>query len=151
MSLNRRTFTRFALGGLAAAVLATGFSNPALAGAWFETLKVMAAQDAKGKAARTEMAKLSGTDLPGYEAQLKTTKLFYTPAETLAFTASPQMVTITDSVRKFSFDHGLLGQGAPNVNVIGIQFADGKVLGNAKNVKLRYDTSILKLAVEGKL
>ena len=31
MSLNRRTFTRFALGGLAAAVLATGFSNPALA------------------------------------------------------------------------------------------------------------------------
>jgi NitT/TauT family transport system substrate-binding protein len=97
------------------------------------------------------MAKLSGTDLPGYEAQLKTTKLFYTPAETLAFTASPQMVTITDSVRKFSFDHGLLGQGAPNVNVIGIQFADGKVLGNAKNVKLRYDTSILKLAVEGKL
>lgn len=123
----------------------------ALTGAWFETLKVMAAQDAKGKAARTEMAKLSGTDLPGYEAQLKTTKMFYTPAETLAFTASPQMVTITDSVRKFSFDHGLLGQGAPNVNVIGIQFADGKVLGNAKNVKLRYDTSILKLAVEGKL
>ncbi len=123
----------------------------ALTGAWFETLKVMAAQDAKGKAARTEMAKLSGTDLPGYEVQLKTTKLFYTPAETLAFTASPQMVTITDSVRKFSFDHGLLGQGAPNVNVIGIQFADGKVLGNAKNVKLRYDTSILKLAVEGKL
>ena len=41
--------------------------------------------------------------------------------------------------------------GATNVNVIGIQFADGKVLGNAKNVKLRYDTSILKLAVEGKL
>jgi len=31
MSLNRRTFTRFALGGLAAAVLATGFGNPALA------------------------------------------------------------------------------------------------------------------------
>lgn len=123
----------------------------ALTGAWFETLKVMAAQDAKGKAARAEMAKLSGTDLPGYEAQLKTTKLFYTPAETLSFTASPQMVTITDSVRKFSFAHGLLGQGAPNVDVIGIQFADGKVLGNAKNVKLRYDTSILKMAVEGKL
>ena len=123
----------------------------AITGAWFETLKVMSAKDAKAKAAREAMAKASGTDLAGYEAQLKTTKLFYTPADTLAFTTAPNMVSITDMVRKFSFDHGLLGQGAPNVNVIGIQFADGKVLGNPKNIKLRYDASIVKLAAEGKL
>ena len=123
----------------------------AITGAWFETLKVMSGQDAKGKAAREAMAKLSGTDLPGYEAQLKTTKLFYTPADTVAFTTSPQLPGITDSVRKFSFAHGLLGQGAPNVDVVGIQFADGKTLGNAKNIKLRYDASIVKMAAEGKL
>lgn len=123
----------------------------AITGAWFETLKVMSGKDAKAKAAREAMAKASGTDLAGYEAQLKTTKLFYTPADTLAFTTAPNMVSITDMVRKFSFDHGLLGQGAPNVNVIGIQFADGKVLGNPKNIKLRYDASIVKLAAEGKL
>lgn len=130
-------------------------ANPALGkalvGAWFETLAVMTGKDAKATAARTAMAKLSGTDLPGYEAQLKTTKLFYTPRETLAFTTSPSLVSGMDLVRKFSFDHGLLGQGAPNVNVIGIQFPDGKVLGNPRNVKLRYDASYVKLATEGKL
>lgn len=123
----------------------------ALVGAWFETLKVMSTADAKGKAAKEMMAKLSGTDLAGYESQLKTTKLFYTPADTLAFTTAPALMTSTDLVRKFSFDHGLLGQGAPNVNVIGIQFADGKQLGNPKNVKLRFDTTYVKLAAEGKL
>ncbi len=123
----------------------------ALVGAWFETLKVMSTADAKGKAAKEMMAKLSGTDLAGYESQLKTTKLFYTPAETLAFTTAPALMTSTDLVRKFSFDHGLLGQGAPNVNVIGIQFADGKQLGNPKNVKLRFDTTYVKLAADGKL
>lgn len=134
---------------------ATLKANPALGkalvGAWFETLAVMNGNDARATAAKTAMAKLSGTDLPGYEAQLKATKLFYTPKETLAFTTSPSLVGGMDMVRKFSFDHGLLGQGAPNVNVIGIQFPDGKVLGNPKNVKLRYDASYVKMAAEGKL
>lgn len=123
----------------------------ALVGAWFETLKVMTANDAKAKAAKESMAKLSGTDLPGYEAQLKTTKLFYTAKDTLDFTSSPSLMSGMDMVRKFSFTHGLLGQGAANVNVVGIQFADGKVLGNPKNVKLRFDPSIVKMAAEGKL
>lgn len=130
-------------------------ANPALGkalvGAWFETLAAMSAKDAKATTAKTAMAKLSGTDLPGYEAQLKTTKLFYTPKDTLAFTTSPSLVSGMDLVRKFSFDHGLLGQGAPNVNVIGIQFPDGKVLGNPRNVKLRYDASYVRMAAEGKL
>jgi NitT/TauT family transport system substrate-binding protein len=134
---------------------ATLKANPALGkalvGAWFETLAVMNGKDAKAVAAKTSMAQLSGTDLPGYEAQLKATKLFYTAKETLAFTASPSLLSGMDMVRKFSFEKGLLGQGAPNVNVIGIQFADGKVLGNPKNVKLRYDTTYVKLAAEGKL
>ncbi|MDP2226417.1 MAG: putative urea ABC transporter substrate-binding protein [Moraxellaceae bacterium] len=123
----------------------------ALAGAWFETMKVMSANDAKAKAAKEMMAKLSGTDLAGYEAQLKTTKMFYTPADTLAFTTSADLMKGMDLVRKFSFTHGLLGQGARSVDVIGIQFADGKVLGNPKNIKLRYDANVVKLAADGKL
>lgn len=134
---------------------ATLKQNPALGkalvGAWFETLKVMSGNDARAKAAKEFMAKLSGTDLPGYEAQLKTTRLFHTPQETLAFTTSPNLMAGMDHVRKFSFEKGLLGQGAPSVNVIGIQFADGKVLGNPKNVKLRFDPTYVKLAADGKL
>ncbi len=102
-------------------------------------------------AAKTSMAQLSGTDLPGYEAQLKTTKLFYTPKETLDFTVAPALVASNDMVRKFSFDHGLLGQNATSVDVIGIEFPGGKVLGDAKNIKLRFDATYIQLASEGKL
>jgi len=123
----------------------------ALTGAWFETLAVMSKGDAKATEAKTIMAKLSGTDLAGYEAQLKTTKLFYTGKETLDFTSAPSLMTSNDMVRKFSFDHGLLGEGAKSVDVIGIQFPDGKTLGDAKNIKLRFDSSIVKMAADGKL
>jgi NitT/TauT family transport system substrate-binding protein len=123
----------------------------ALTGAWFETLAVMANGDAKSVEAKTAMAKLSGTDLAGYEAQLKTTKLFFTGKETVDFMMAPALSTSNDLMRKFSFDHGLLGQDAKSVDVIGITFPDGKVLGDPKNVKLRFDTSIVNMAADGKL
>lgn len=123
----------------------------ALAGAWFETLAVMSKGDATAVAAKTSMAQLSGTDLPGYEAQLKTTKLFYTPKEALEFATAPALATSNDMVRKFSFDHGLLGANAASVDVIGIEFPGGKVLGDAKNIKLRFDPTYVQLATEGKL
>ena len=64
---------------------------------------------------------------------------------------APSMMTSNDMVRKFSFDHGLLGQDAKSVDVVGLQFADGKTLGDAKNIKLRFDPSMVKLAADGKL
>ena len=123
----------------------------ALTGAWFETLAVMSKNDATATAAKSTMAQLSGTDLPGYQAQLKTTKLFYTPKENLDFTMAPALVTSNDMVRKFSFDHALLGANATSVDVIGIEFPGGKVLGDAKNIKLRFDATYIQLASEGKL
>jgi NitT/TauT family transport system substrate-binding protein len=123
----------------------------ALVGAWFETMTLMAKNDAAGKAARTAMAKASGTDLAGFESQLKTTKMFYSPAEAVTFTKSPALVKTMDYVRKFSFDHGILGEGAKSVDVVGIAFPGGKTLGNAKNVKLRYDASFMQMAADGKL
>ena len=123
----------------------------ALTGAWFETLAVMAKGDAKSTEAKTMMAKLSGTDLAGYEAQLKTTKLFYSAKETLDFTMAPALTSSNDMVRKFSFDHGLLGADAKSVDIIGIEFPGAKVLGDPKNIKLRFDPATVKLAAEGKL
>ena len=43
-----------------------------------------------------------------------------------------------DHVRTFLFDKGLLGSGAASADVIGIELADGKVLGDSANVKLRF-------------
>ncbi len=123
----------------------------ALVGAWFEVMSVMAKDDATGKAAREFMAKASATDLAGFESQLKTTRMFYKPAEAVAFAKSADLVKTMDYVRKFSFAHGLLGEGAKSVDAVGIAFPGGKTLGDAKNVKLRYDESYMAMAAEGKL
>jgi NitT/TauT family transport system substrate-binding protein len=120
----------------------------ALVGAWYETLALMAKKDPKALAS---MAKASGTDTAGFNSQLATTKMFWTPAEALAFTTSPTLVKTNDLVRKFSFDHGLLGEGAKTVDVVGLEFPGGKTLGNAKNLKMRFDVTYMQMAADGKL
>ena len=123
----------------------------ALAGAWYETLALMTKNDEAGKAARAEMAKLSGTDLAGYESQLKTTFLYSAPKDAAAFSRSPEAMKAMDLVRSFSFDHHLLGDNAKTKDVVGIAFPGGKVLGDAKNIKLRFDDTYEQLAADGKL
>jgi NitT/TauT family transport system substrate-binding protein len=123
----------------------------ALVGAWYETIALMMKNDAAGKAARTAMAKASGTDLPGFESQLATTRMFATPADAYAFMTGASVMTTMDLVRKFSFDHHILGEGAKTVDVIGIEFPGGKSLGNKANVKMRFDPSFTQLAVSGQL
>jgi NitT/TauT family transport system substrate-binding protein len=122
----------------------------ALVGIWYETIALMEDASEKGKAARTAMAKLSGTDLPGFEAQLKTTKMFYTPKDALAFMSSPDMPKIMDLVRTFSFEHNLLGEKVKSKDAIGIAMP-GTTLGSRQNVKLRFDPTYMKLAADGKL
>jgi NitT/TauT family transport system substrate-binding protein len=56
-----------------------------------------------------------------------------------------------DLVRHFSFEHGILGQGTGSVDVVGIQFPGNKGLGDSRNVKMRFDPSYMKMALDGKL
>jgi NitT/TauT family transport system substrate-binding protein len=123
----------------------------ALAGIWYETMALMMKNDAEGKAAREAMAKLSGTDLAGYEAQLKTTFFYADPKAAQAFMTGPEVVSANDRVRKFSFDNGLFGKGAKSVDDIGIEFPGGKVLGSPQNVKLRFDPTYVTAAAAGQL
>lgn len=123
----------------------------ALAGAWYETLAVMQASDARGKAAKESMAKASGTDLKGFNEQLSTTFLYGTPASAVAAATSADLPKKMDLVRRFSFDHGLLGKGAKSVDAVGIEFPGGKILGSAANIKMRFDASYMQMAVDGKL
>jgi len=123
----------------------------ALIGAWYETLAVMFKNDAAGQAAQTAMAKASGTDLAGFGRQLATTHLFTTPADAYAFVTADGVIKSMDSVRKFSFEHGILGQGASSVDAVGIQFPSGKLLGDPHNLKMRFDSAFSKLAMDGKL
>jgi NitT/TauT family transport system substrate-binding protein len=123
----------------------------ALTGAWYEIMGLMQKDTPEAKTALEAMAKLSGTDLANYQAQLKTTYLYHDPKAAMDFTLSPDLVTANDKVRRFSFDNGLFGKGAKSVDDIGIEFPGGKILGDPKNVKLRFDPTFVTAAANGQL
>lgn len=127
-------------------------ANPAfgkaLTGAWYE---IMAKMQAGDKDALTMMAEASGTDLAGYKAQLDATNMFYTAAEAVSFANSDQLQSTMKHITEFSFDHGLLGDGAMDANFIGIAYPNGEVAGDKNNVKLRFDSSFMKMAADNAL
>jgi len=129
-------------------------ANPALgkamAGAWYEVMALMTRADTQGAAVRTALAEASGTDLAGYDDQLKTTRLFDKPADAVAFARDTALAETMRKVAAFSFKHGLLGEGAPDADFIGVETASG-VVGNAANVKLRFDPAWMAMAADGKL
>ena len=71
-------------------------------------------------------------------------------AEAVAFVSSVDQPKIMDLVRSFCFEHNLLGEKVKSKDVIGIQ-TPRTTLGSAKNVKLRFDPTYMKLAADGKL
>ena len=129
-------------------------SNPkfgkALTGAWYEILNTMKGDSNSARKIRTALGKASGTDLKGYDAQLATTKMFYTPGDAVKFTTSSELKKTMQYVAEFSFEHGLLGDGAPDAGVIGIETPAG-VYGNKDNIKLRFNPSYMQMAADGKL
>lgn len=123
----------------------------ALVGAWYETMQVMTANDKTSADAVAWMAKSSGATVPEFKAQLGTTAMFYKPAEVVTFITGPQIKKTMEYVRTFSFNKGLFGQRARNKDFVGISFPDGSVIGDAKNVKLRFTADYMKMAADGKL
>ena len=120
----------------------------ALTGAWYEAMALMAAGD---EAALTAMAEASGTDLAGYTAQLASTEMFYDPAAAVAFTADPFLKETMVNVAEFLFDKGILGEGAPSPDFVGVAYPDGTTTGDPNNVRLRYDTTFMQMAADGAL
>ncbi|NQV70503.1 MAG: ABC transporter substrate-binding protein [Pseudohongiella sp.] len=118
----------------------------ALAGAWYE---IMAAMEST-EDVLAHMGEASGTDLAGYEAQLASTQMFYSPADAVDFVNSAGLKTTMEYVANFSFEHGLLGEGAADAGFIGIETPSG-VFGNSGNIQLRFDSSFMKMAAEGSL
>ncbi len=123
----------------------------ALAGAWYETMSIMLSDTPEGKAARTAMGTSSGTDLAGYDMQLASTKMFGKAGDAVAFGASKELVTTMEHVRNFLFNHGLLGEGAPSADVVGVEFPDGYILGDKANVKFRFNNTYMDTAAKGAL
>lgn len=122
----------------------------ALTGAWYETMALMSKEGAAADEAKTHMATASGTDLAGYNQQLAATKMFYTPESAVTFTQSDDLKHTMQKVAEFSFEHGLLGEGAPDASFIGIETPSG-VYGNPANIKLRFSEEFMQMAKDGSL
>lgn len=122
-----------------------------LAGAWYETLRIMNGRDKPAADAMEAMAKGAGGTLAEFKAQLATTALFYNPAEAAKFATGADLKKTMEQVRTFTFSKGLFGKGAKTKDFVGMEFPDKSVLGDAKNVKLRFDAGVMQLAADGKL
>src|SRR6056297_3612855 len=120
----------------------------AMVGAWYEVMGLMAAGDEE---ALTAMAEASGTDLAGYNAQLASTEMFYTPEAAVAFTQGEELPDTMVSVAEFLFDKGILGEGAPSADFVGVAYPDGSTTGDPANVKFRFDTTYMQMAADGAL
>jgi NitT/TauT family transport system substrate-binding protein len=121
----------------------------ALVGAWYELMTIMSSDTEEGVAARTAMAEASGTDLAGYEAQLASTQMFYDPAEAVAFVQGETLPETMVTVAEFLFEQGILGEGAPSADFVGIEYPGGVVTGNPNNIQLRFDPSFMQMAADG--
>ncbi|WP_417719113.1 putative urea ABC transporter substrate-binding protein [Salipiger sp.] len=120
----------------------------ALTGAWYEVMGLMAAGD---EAALTAMAEASGTDLDGYKAQLAATAMFYDPAAAVAFASGAELPGTMTNVAEFLFDKGILGEGAPSADFVGIAYPGEVTTGDAGNVTFRFDTTYMQMAADGAL
>jgi len=120
----------------------------ALVGAWYEVMALMAEGDEE---VLTAMAEASGTDLAGYQAQLASTEMFFDPADAVAFTSSAELPDTMVAVAEFLFDKGILGEGAPSADFIGVEYPDGSVTGDSGNVTFRFDATYMQMAADGAL
>jgi NitT/TauT family transport system substrate-binding protein len=123
----------------------------ALTGAWYEVMGLMSKRGPQAEEALGVMAEASGATTVEYKAQLKTTAMFYKPQAAVDYTTSMEIQEKMNFVRKFCFDHGLLGEGVRSEDAVGISYPDGKVQGSASNVKMRFDTSFMEMAAKGEL
>jgi NitT/TauT family transport system substrate-binding protein len=121
----------------------------ALAGAWYEMMRMMSASGADKTLAA--VAEGSQDTLASYKEQLSTTRMFYAPQEALAYSKTADFPQKMKTVRQFCFDHGLLGANTKAPDDVAVRYADGAVQGKADRVRLRFDNAYMQLAADGKL
>ncbi len=123
----------------------------ALTGAWYETMSIMSGKGKQSRSAIDYMANLAGGTKAEFIAQLKTTAMYYSPADAVKFTRTDSLNKTMQYVRQFSFDKGLFGNGADSPDFIGIEMADGTVLGSQSNIKMRFTDKYMDMAAKGSL
>jgi NitT/TauT family transport system substrate-binding protein len=123
----------------------------ALVGAWYEAVTIMYGTGKQTDEAIDAMAKFAGGTIPEFRAQMATTFMFSKPEDGVKFVRDPKLAGIVTTVSQFCFDHGLYDQSIKTWDAIGVELPGGKIVGNAKNVKVHYLDSYMQAAAAGKL
>lgn len=121
----------------------------ALVGAWYEVMALMAEDSAEGAAAREAMGVDSGTDLAGYEAQLASTEMFYDGVGAVALAEDEGLKATMEIVHEWLLK--VTPEDLLPLEPVGVAFPDGTTIGAAENVVLRFDSSFMKMYIEGML
>lgn len=116
----------------------------AISGAWFEAMATLNGGGQEAEDLIATVAQAANVTVAEAKAQLKTTFFYYTPDTMTEALESKAHKKATELVRDFCFDQALLGEDADDAGYIGIEFADGEVLGDKGNVKLRFNVSASK-------
>ncbi|UTF60652.1 putative urea ABC transporter substrate-binding protein [Gilvimarinus sp. DA14] len=111
----------------------------AIAGAWYETIAMLDPTHPEHEAFVAYMAEQLNTSPQDLKSQLATID-FFSAEESVAYVTSAQFSETMQNITGFAFEHGLLGEGAPDANFIGIETGTGDVLGSESNVNLRFAT-----------
>ncbi len=123
----------------------------AITGAWYETMAQLFSTGPLANKAAAGSAAASGDSLASFKEQLSTTHLFATPQSAQEFTISPDIKKKMELVRQFCFSHGLLGEKSSSVDDVAIQYPDKTIQGKKDRVRLRFDSSYMQMAAQGKL
>ncbi|MEL6532215.1 MAG: lipid kinase, partial [Pseudomonadota bacterium] len=79
------------------------------------------------------------------------TQMFWDPADAVAFVESETLPDTMVTVAEFLFDQGILGEGAPSADFVGIEYPGGVTTGDPENIQLRFDPSFMQMAADGDL
>jgi NitT/TauT family transport system substrate-binding protein len=123
----------------------------ALAGAWYETTKLMTGKGPETDKVLQGIAEGSQDTLESYKEMLGTTHLFATPRSAADFTVAAEFQQKMNLVRQFCFAHGLLGEHTKSVDDVGVSYPGNAVQGKPDRIRLRFDASYMQMAAEGKL
>jgi NitT/TauT family transport system substrate-binding protein len=115
-------------------------ARQAIADAWYEAIGLMQAGNQETMAALAEQA---GSSVRDFNSQLKTTAMFYTPAEAKSFVMQDELKSVMEKVITFSFNNGVY-DGVDKVDELGVKFPDGSVWGSKSNVGLTFSTKYYK-------
>jgi NitT/TauT family transport system substrate-binding protein len=123
----------------------------AFTGAWFETMEALRGGGKPAEEIKAFLASSLSTDVPMIEKQLATTTIMG-PTEAYTVFTEDQFKETLKEIQDFALACGLFGQSVRSPeDVVGTKFADGDVMGDAKNVKLFIDASYIGMAKDGKL